>query len=671
MDAADSPRRRLPGLVDDAPRPPAHHCLDVSVDWFRYTHRALCVDLIHHDQINFVLPLGAQTMLCLLRNTTLPQTEVDEYDDRNPTPAAPPTAQLSLPSNIFAFGPVVRSKQHHIAPRNSPQHDRDATKMAALVANDLSYYLYLVVRTLVCLVHGARGLERRRLLSEGAAHVLAVVAAPLPPNQANSVMNGLPAIRRTQHRYPPHLARLLDLSSIQRMARAGLASISMDELRRVSATPSSQLTSSLGECRASVDAVIAHRLDALERHRADVRRRQAADACFRNPANLYEARLGSATALASATKTLHERHRGNHMTKAQVVQWTRRADAVTRHLLHSLAVLHEAAAMESHKQSSLKQWLAQKDQERMTAAAAATVVARQRRELELMTREDKPPETEVDRRARLQAKAQQLAQWEAETRIANAAQVRRVLEAKAEHLARLTMTHEDRYIPRAVHTAQELEAAAVAAEAARVAALRVQVRERVVREVEERLMREEDALARQVRRHLWDQEEASFRRQRGQEAAEARQMRQEDVHMHNLWPLIDAADEERQFQAKLAKKKADRAAARRQRRLIEHPELYAKEWEAVDDGSARYFRNIVTGDVQWTNPCVTPSWNPVVDDQGRTYYVHSTTGESVWTLPTEPHEHAWDEFYTDDGIVYYVHRTTGESVWKIPGEWSP
>ncbi|KAF0713469.1 hypothetical protein AaE_011792, partial [Aphanomyces astaci] len=121
---------------------------------------------------------------------------------------------------------------------------------------------------------------------------------------------------------------------------------------------------------------------------------------------------------------------------------------------------------------------------------------------------------------------------------------------------------------------------------------------------------------------------------------------------------------------------------RRARRQAQHPALYAKEWEVVtlDDGGS-YFRNIVTGDVQWTDPCAptttttaatAAAWEPAVDDVGRTYYVNTATGETAWTTPEgaamegKVQVDEWDEFTTDDGVAYYVHRTTGDSVWEKP-----
>ncbi|RHY46518.1 hypothetical protein DYB38_007974 [Aphanomyces astaci] len=686
QDPNGSPRGLIP-LGETSPDfqlLPRLSTLDVPVDWFRYTHRALCLELLRHDQMDFVVPIGAQSMLCLLTKSPLPQSEVDEYDavhatstTRHDATSPMSISKLPISSSIFTFSHSDSRQQDD--PQTSFIDSTEQDRLLGHVASNPSFHIHLVVRTLTCIMSTARGLERRRLLADGAAHALALLATSSHvPDQCDTV------------RYPPVLERLLSLSFVRQMAHAGLAAISTDELHRLVVDSHDPIALLSSPCRHhhhpssvllthdKLDTIVGHRSDALKRHAADARRRVQVDACVRNPANSIEARLRAVTSFSSSSVPQPPLQK-TKFAKADVISWVRHADAVTRHLLHSLAVLHEAATMSGGPSSSLKCWLAQADRAR---GEAAGIVARQVRELECMALQDKPPETEIERKARLQAKAQALAIRAEEKRLADELHVRRLRDAKAEQEARLDMTREDRYVPLHIQTDQEREAAAVAVEAARVAALRVLVRERRLQDVEEWHMREQDALARQVRRYQWDLDEAAFRVARQREADESHHMHAEDVYGHRTWPLVDAAQEEADFRAKLAAKKAERAAVRRARRQAQHPALYAKEWEVVtlDDGGS-YFRNIVTGDVQWTDPsaptttttaATAAAWEPTVDDVGRTYYVNTATGETAWTTPEgaamegKVQVDEWDEFTTDDGVAYYVHRTTGDSVWEKP-----
>ncbi|KAF0713424.1 Aste57867_4361 [Aphanomyces stellatus] len=619
----------------------------VGIDYLRYTNDALCRDLLVDGALDFILPLGADSMLYLLHGASLPQNEVDECEARqawvHPPPPPPPTA------SIFYFAPPSDAKN-----KNPP---RD---MAPLVAESASFQRHLIGRILTCLAHNCPKVshEHRRLVQDGAVEALASLTIVAPPLN-HPVVPPLPR----------DVSAILHPSFLALMARHGLAAFTTDDLHRVvqghhATNVSHEHPSVTHHCRSILRTHLDDRKARADAHTAALVVRRAARAATRDPSADLKTRLAavSASSMRSLNQTTPRR-----WTKAKAVAWVRHSDDVTRHLVSSLAVLRASGRLAGF--DTLVSWIAHVEREKAAEAqrraderaTAAAIVE----ELRLMASEDKPPESELERKKRLDAKKAQLQQWHDEKRRDDERRVALVVAAKKEATEREAMLREDRYVPKPTRTKAEVEAASLAAETARIEQLRLHVREERQREMDERRMRLEDSAARQRRRQEWDAAEIAFKAQVAREVAETHAMRAEEAAIgRTLWQAIDEQMADDELTAKLAERKRQRAEERRKRRQVAHPHLY-NDWETVEsEPGVVYYYNKATGDVQWEDPkkAVTDTWTQVQDDAGNTYYVNAVTGESKWSLDE------WVECKTDDGAVYYYNVVSGESAWTKPAD---
>ncbi|CAK4845582.1 unnamed protein product [Aphanomyces euteiches] len=595
----------------------------VGVDFLWYTNASLCRDLIARRQLDFILPLGA-----------------DRRERRQAFLAAAPTKSIVFSAEIAAA--------------DDTPPEQDALALPRWIAQSWQYQRHLIVRTLVCLVQvcaaPSHAQESRRLVQDGAIEALAYLS--LPPARRVPFDAAIPA----------DMEALLDPEFQCRLARHGLSSVKTVELERVFLGQHVDVAPAVHkQCRAALGSILEARkrqLETLEaRHKA---RHVALD------------RLAPLEKRLEATKYLRPPpQQQQRLTKGQVVAWIRHANHVMRHLLSSLDLVRATGVSET----SLQAWFALVESQRESAALQRQqeqFLARQNQRIDserlAMAGEDKPFESEGERKRRLDAKTRQLEMLKEAELAANRRHVERIKERQAEDRERLAMTREDIYIPQ--KKKEEAAANALALEEERIEKLRIQIRDERRRQVEERGMRLEDQLARQIRRQRWDDEEIALKARMARAALELTQMRHEDAYAKKTWKILDERAADERLNAKLAELKRQRAEERRKRRQVEHPELYAKEWEKVQDApGVFYFYNNVTGEATWINPMLrkpgVDPWLEMQDDDGKTYFWNAVTGESSWTHPSVAS--TWIECKTDDtGLTYYFNAATGESVWEKP-----
>ncbi|KAH9107449.1 hypothetical protein AeMF1_017207 [Aphanomyces euteiches] len=619
----------------------------VGVDYLWYTNAPLCRDLIARRQLDFILPLGAESMFFLLHETPLPRHEVDESDAKHSWQQRPPS-----PSYSPRKSPPLASIFHCAADDTPPE--QDALALPRWIAQSWQYQRHLIVRTLVCLVQvcaaPSHAQERRRLVQDGAIEALAYLS--LPPTRRVPFDAAIPA----------DMEALLDPEFQCRLARHGLSSVKTVELERVFLGQHVDVAPAVHkQCRTALGSILDARKRQLETLEAQHKARHVA-----------LDRLAPLEKRLEATKYLRPPpQQQQRLTKEQVVAWIRHANHVMHHLLASLDLVRATGVSET----SLQAWFALVESQRESAALQRQqeqFLARQNQRIDserlAMAGEDKPLESEGERKRRLDAKTRQLEMLKEAELAANRRHVERIKERQAEDRERLAMTREDIYIPQ--KKKEEAAANALALEEERIEKLRIQIRDERRRQVEERGMRLEDQLARQIRRQRWDDEEIALEARMARAALELTQMRHEDAYAKKTWKILDERAADERLNAKLAERKRQRAEERRKRRQVEHPELYAKEWEKVQDApGVFYFYNNVTGEATWIDPMLrkpgVDPWLEMQDDDGKTYFWNAVTGESSWTHPSVAS--TWIECKTDDtGLTYYFNAATGESVWEKP-----
>ncbi|KAG9397970.1 hypothetical protein AC1031_016387 [Aphanomyces cochlioides] len=643
----------------------------VGVDYLWYTNAPLCRDLIAQRQLDFILPLGAESMHFLLHETPLPRHEVDESDAKHSWQQRPTSPSHSLtPRKSPPLASIFHCAADDTGRQNDAPPELDALALPRWIAQSCHYQRHLIVRTLVCLVQvcaaPSHAQERRRLVQDGAIEALAYLS--------------LPAARRVPFdvAIPADMEALLDPEFQCQLARHGLSSVKTVELERVflgqhvkfhaDAAPAHRSVDSAvhKQCRTALGSILEARKRQLETLEAQHKARNVA----LDRQALLEKRLTKYLRPPPATTTLPQQQR---LTKEQVVAWIRHANHVMRHLLASLDLVRATGVSET----SLQAWFALVESQRESAALQRQqeqFLARQNQRIDserlAMAGEDKPLESEVERKRRLDAKTRQLEMLKEAELAANRRHVERIKERQAEGRERLAMTREDIYIPG--KKKDEAAANALALEEERIERLRIQIGDERRRQVEERGMRLEDQIARQIRRQRWDDEEIAFKARMARAALELTQMRHEDAYAKKTWKILDERAADERLNAKLVERKRQRAEERRKRRQVEHPELYAKEWEKVQDApGVFYYYNNVTGEATWIDPMLrkpgVDPWLEIQDDDGNTYYWNAVTGESSWTHPTASVPSTWIECKTDDtGLTYYFNAATGESVWEKP-----
>ncbi|EQC41953.1 hypothetical protein SDRG_00803 [Saprolegnia diclina VS20] len=650
--------------VASAPCHPLH--LEVAVDALRYSMHALVLDLHARGHVDALLPLGPMSLAYVLASSPIPRDEVDECLLRRPQPPAP---------SIFAC-----------AGEDHATTDGVEDTLASLIAQSSLFQHHLAVRTLVVLVRNitskSHSFERRRLLDDGALQAL-VLAAALPssnnpPNVPPDELRWLQAV--VQQPSQSVVATLLSLSFVSAMAANGLADVPSEELGRVVRHQAAALLHAQGAATDMLHRRLLHDPTFPAAPRAHVLLSrlcaQRATAPLR-PCSPSKQRV-------HANKALHKRRSGApscacpRLPAHDILAVARRAEDVAQSVVTSYLVVRDGLS----PFVDFRAWaMAQpsvvvrekRRQLRTDAAANADRIRRAKyeaddaavaREMPLMAAEDKPPESETERRGRLKRQREELRQWQATRAAENASRVQRLLQEKAEARERESMARADvRWRPLREATLED----PLVAEEERVRQLRRQLRETKLQQAADRAMRAEDHLSRLHRSHLRALETQRVASERAAEANARRQMRAEENERRLAWRAIAEKEMDDALAAKLAARKQQRADERRHRRRLLYPDKYS-DWTKVPDGTSGrfYYQHRITGATQWETPewheTPAPSWELATDANGTVYYINATTGESVWDLPPS----SWTECTGDDGVIYFYNPLTGDSSWTRP-----